>query len=159
MNAAKPSESKFEAQTGAARQEPAARPPAAAAAPGRAGDRAGGEGAASLDGFADSTAVRPSLKILAGDDWGSVPTLLNAAQIELPLDLRGREFVLVVEASGRVREVQPIQKSLRKKTIAREVERAPVQAWQEKADKDSEALRSLRFVPGDRARRLRVSVE
>ena len=84
---------------------------------------------------------------------------MNAAQIELPLDLRGREFVLVVEASGRVREVQPIQKSLRKKTIAREEERAQVQAWQEKADKDSEALRSLRFVPGDRARRLRVSVE
>jgi hypothetical protein len=158
MNAAKPSESKFEAQSGAARQAAAPRPPAAAAQ-GRVGEKAGGEGAYALDGVADSAAARPSLKILAGDDWGSVPTLLNAAQIDLPLDLRGREFVIVVEASGRVREVQPIQKSLQKRTVAREEERAQVQAWQEKADKDSEALRSLRFVPGDRPRRLRVSVE
>ena len=159
MNAAKPSESKFEAQSGAARQQSAPRAPAAAAAQGRVGEKAGGEGAYALDGVADSAAARPSLKILAGDDWGSVPTVLNAAQIDLPLDLRGREFVLVVEASGRVREVQPIQKGLQKKTAAREEERAQVQAWQEKADKDSEALRSLRFVPGDRPRRLRVSVE
>lgn len=159
MNAAKPSESKFEAQTGAARQQSAPRDPAAAAAQGRVAEKAGGEGAYARDGVADSAAARPSLKILAGDDWGSVPTVLNAAQIDLPLDLRGREFVLVVEASGRVREVQPIQKSLQKKTVAREEERAQVQAWQENADKDSEALRNLRFVPGDRPRRLRVSVE
>ena len=158
INAAKPSESKFEAQSGAARQAAAPRPPSAAAG-GRVGEKPGGEGAYALDGVADSAAARPSLKILAGDDWGSVPTLLNAAQIDLPLDLRGREFVLVVEASGRVREVQPIQKGLQKKTAAREEERAQVQAWQEKADKDSEALRNLRFVPGDRPRRLRVSVE
>lgn len=159
VNAAKPSESKFEAQTGAARQAAAPRAPAAAAAAGRVGEKAGGEGAYALDSVGDSAAARPSLKILAGDDWGSVPTLLNAAEIDLPLDLRGREFVLVVEASGRVREVQPIQKSLQKKTTAREEERAQAQAWKEKVDKDSEALRSLRFVPGDRPRRLRVSVE
>jgi hypothetical protein len=159
VNAAKPSESKFEAQTRATRQESAPPPPAAAGAAGRFGEKAGGEGALLLDGVSDASAARPSLKILAGDDWGSVPALLNAAQIDLPLDLRGREFVLVVEASGRVREVQPVQKSLRKKTAAREEERGQVQAWQEKADKDSEALRSLRFVPGDRPRRLRVSVE
>jgi Putative zinc-finger len=159
VNAAKPSESKFEAQARATRQESAPGPPAAAAAAGRLGERAGGEGAPLLDGVSDASAARPSLKILAGDDWGSVPALLNAPQIDLPLDLRGREFVLVVEASGRVREVQSVQKNLRKKTAAGEEERAQAQVWQEKADKDSEALRSLRFVPGDRPRRLRVSVE
>jgi hypothetical protein len=159
LNAAKPSERKLQAQAGSMNQEAAPGPPAAAAGAGRVGEKAGGEGAYSVDGLADQSAARPRLKIIAGDDWGSVPALLNAAQIDLPLDLRGREFVLVVEASGRVREIQPVQKSLRKKTAAREEERAQVQAWQEKADKDSEALRSLRFVPGDRPRRLRVSVE
>ena len=159
LTSAKPSERKLQAQAGSMNQEVAPAPPAAAAGAGRVGEKAGGEGALLLDGVSDSSAARPSLKILAGDDWGSVPALLNAAQIDLPLDLRGREFVLVVEASGRVREVQPVQKSLRKKTAAREEEHAQVPAWQERADKDSEALRSLRFVPGDRPRRLRVSVE
>jgi putative zinc finger protein len=160
VNAAKPSESKFEAQTGLTRQESGPPPQAAAAAAGRVAEKAGGEGGVSLDGFSDSSAARPNLKILAADEWGSVPLVVNARDFDLPADMRGREFVLLVEASGRVRDVRATEKrSLKKKTAARDDERAQDPALEEKTDKGPEALRSLRFAPGDRPRRLLVRVE
>ncbi|HTD52161.1 MAG TPA: zf-HC2 domain-containing protein [Thermoanaerobaculia bacterium] len=171
MDEAKPSESKFEAQA-RSRQESAPRPAAAAAAPGRGaapppavvagrvGERAGGEGGNLVDGVSDSSAARPSLKIVAGDDWGSVPVVVNAADVDLPPDLRGREFVLVVEASGRVRDVRAAEKhSTRKKIASRDEERGQGAVLEEKANKGFESLRSLRFAPGDRPRRLLVHVE
>ena len=140
-------ESKPEAPAAAQRKT---NPPALA-------DRAGGEGSLSSNLALDSSTIRSRLDITAIDEAGAAPPLLNGTEVELPAELHGRDFRLIVETSGRVREVTPIETGLRKKSILRqEPARSDAAPAEEKA---AHPLKTLRFQPGDRPRILRVLVE
>jgi len=144
---AQPVESKPEAPAAAQRT---ANSPAPA-------DRAGGEGSLSSNLSLDSSATRVHLDITAADEAGAAPLLLNGAHVELPTELHGREFRLIVETTGHVREVTAIDTGLRKKAILRqEAARSDAGAAEEKA---AHPLKALRFEPGDRPRILRVRIE
>ncbi|MEP6768457.1 MAG: hypothetical protein ABJC61_07305 [Acidobacteriota bacterium] len=125
----------------------AAQAPADAIAPKsamRASERAGGEGTAT--GFAD--APRPvRLVVVQADGAGSPPELVAARDVDVPAALRGRSFILVVDAAGRVRQAAPER---------------PAPAQEAAADGRKEellSLLSLRFAPGDRQRRLLLRIE
>ncbi len=138
-----------------ARSSFAPAPRAKAAAPAlrrqvTAGEPAGGEsGAASA---MDSLAAPPRISVSAMDGQGAPPALTSLPSDERFAPLRGQEFVLVVEAQGRVREVLP---SSGDGFLARR-DAATAQANQTGA---IDALRALRFAPGDRPRRLVVRIE
>jgi hypothetical protein len=114
-------------------------------------ERSGGEGA-----LAPSTAsVEPGaparLVIQALDGEGSVPAVASPDASEMLAGLRGHHYFLLVEAGGRVREARPEgKKSPGTRSRARESvqsESAPPPVW------------NLRFMPGDRPRRLLLRVE
>lgn len=124
-------------------------------------DPAGGEAGAS------ATAGRgPALRLLvtALDSQGAPPPLEVGVADDRLAPLRGQEFVLLIESQGRVRSVSPsrarAEDSLNKKDRADAAvdARGDLDANAEKSP-DLEALRELRFRPGDRPRRLLVRVE
>ncbi|MEP7132774.1 MAG: zf-HC2 domain-containing protein [Acidobacteriota bacterium] len=119
-----------------------------AAAPGsaRASERAGGEGA--VAGFADGPGRPVRLLVLQADGAGSPPDLLKSRDGDIPASLRGRSFILVVDAAGRVRNAVPAGEHPREDEAAND------------ARKDEALpLLSLRFAPGDHQRRLLLRVE
>ena len=141
----------------------AAAPSAAAAPPARAAaaplkrsrtlqDSAGGE--ASAPGAAESTivAAEPRLVVISADEERLVPAVAAVPDTGRLAALRGREYVLTVEASGRVRSVE-------RSTSSGFVAPRPQADASAPAANPSEALRGLRFAPGDRPRRLIVRVE
>ena len=101
----------------------------------------------------DSAASPPHLSVRTADGQGAPPALASQPPDQRLTALRGREFILIVDARGRVREVLPQESdgSLSKR------EPATAQAGQVTGAMD--ALRALRFAPGDRPRRLLVRVE
>ena len=109
---------------------------------GRTAERPGGEGAAAR--FAEAPPRPVRLVILEADGAGSPPDLLRPREAVIPTALRGRSFLLMVDAAGRVREA----------AMERQ-EDAPADARKE----DVASLLSLRFTPGDRQRRLLLRVE
>jgi hypothetical protein len=127
--------------------------PAVAQAPRSAvsADAAGGEAGAASGAYAPSEAGE-SVRVLASaaDGLGSAPEVERASGGAGLAAFRGREFILLVESSGRVRSAVPIAPGaklgdLRVKTKSEGEDLSPVLA--------------LRFAASDRARRLRVRLE
>ena len=115
-----------------------------------AAESAGGEAGAA--NAADPIAAAPRLTVRAVDGQGTPPALASRIPEEAFAPLRGREFVLVVEAQGRVRDVLPSSETgFVARSDARMAAAHPPGAL--------DALRALRFAPGDRPRRLVVRVE
>ncbi len=119
-----------------------------AAAPGsaRASERAGGEG--SVAGFAEGPGRPLRLQVLQADGAGSPPELLQTRDGDIPTSLRGRSFILVVDAAGRVKNAVPAGKEPREEEAANDARKD-----------DASPLLSLRFAPGDHQRRLLLRVE
>ncbi len=129
-------------------QAAAAQAPADAIAPKpslRASERAGGEGAAA--GFAHNASRPVRLVVVQADGAGSPPDLVAPRDVDIPAALRGRGFILVVDAAGRVRQAVP------------EKPAAAQEAASDARKEELPSLLSLRFAPGDRQRRLLLRVE
>jgi hypothetical protein len=115
-------------------------------------ESAGGEGAATSSAASAEPASPARLVLVSLDGAGSAPEIVSAGAAERLADLRGRQYYLIVEASGRVREAraESRQERFQKRNKVRdavEIAAAPP------------AVRSLRFRPGDRPRRLLLRVE
>jgi hypothetical protein len=129
-------------------------PRARDAAPPRASkilERSGGEGAAAPSTASAEPGAPARLVIQALDGEGNAPAVLSPDASEMLAGLRGRQYSLLVEAGGRVREARLDGKRPRgARPRARESvasDSAPPSVW------------SLRFTPGDRPRRLLLRVE
>jgi len=115
---------------------------------------AGGEGS-HVSSLASAEPGAPArLVIQALDGEGEAPYVLNPDAAETLSELRGRRYLLLVEASGRVREARldqpkPPAMSSRSRASAGTIETA----------KAPDAVWKLRFRPGDRPRRLLLRVE
>ncbi len=131
----------------------------AASSASRAQERLGGEAAQyqSTKDAGEAGALRLRLEILPMDGGGTPPAIVAGTDNALPTDLRGREFTLIVEAGGRVREVRAAEGKLRKKSLAKEESSRDQLAVSD--EKAPQALKDLRFEPGTRARILRVRIE
>ena len=118
------------------------RRPALAAEVGR--DAAGAEESTAA---AAAPASPLRLKVEAIDGYGSAPPLLAGSRVTMPASYRGHEFILHVDALGRVIEVRPGPARERKEETSRLAAPAPA------------ALSELQFQPGNRPRRLLVRFE
>ncbi len=106
---------------------------------------AGGEGAAAASA-ASAEPGSPALPVLVPlDGEGRAPEIITPRAAELLADLRGRQFVLLVEAGGRVLEARPDGRKLAKTRAAQQV--VP------------QAVRDLRFEPTDRPRRILLRID
>jgi hypothetical protein len=135
----------------------AAAPRAKAAAPAlrkrtTATDLAGGEAGAVSAMDSETVAAPPRLTVRALDGQGAPPALASPVSDARFAPLRGSEFVIVVETQGRVRSVQPSSGD-------GFLERTDALSAPAKQTEALEALRALRFAPGDRPRRLVVRIE
>ena len=126
-------------------------PQAAAAAPPQPAG-AGGEGDAFARSDAPAAPMRFSVREI--DGFGAPPALLSDARLELPPGERGREYVLVVDAQGTVRQVSRASSedsapppSARERRIARAEAATPA------------PLSRLRFAPGNHPRKLLVRID
>jgi len=100
---------------------------------------------------AGEESVDVHLTIRAIDGEGTAPELASTPSDDRLAALRGREFILIVESGGRVLSVQAVSEG---KTSKDEAAAAPPAA-----DDAPAVLRELIFQPGDRSRRLTVSVQ
>ena len=113
---------------------------------------AGGEAGAANSTYFDSVVAPPHLTVRALDGQGAPPALTSPGAEERFAPLRGSEFVIVVETQGRVRSVQSSSGD-------GFLERTDAVSAPAKQAEALEALRALRFAPGDRPRRLVVRIE
>ncbi len=112
----------------------------------------GGEGAATSSVASPEPGAPARLVIVSLDGQGNAPEIVSAGAAELLSDLRGRQYFLLVEASGRVREARTngkehLQKRARARDALENTAAAPPSVW------------SLRFRATDRARRLLLRVD
>jgi len=116
----------------------------------RSAEHSGGEGALSATAASaePGSPARPIL--IALDGQGSAPEIITPGAAELLADLRGRQYFLLVEASGRVREARPDGK---KRQPARLKSR---DVFEEAAP---QVVRDLRFQATDRPRRFLLRIE
>lgn len=125
--------------------------------PPTAPEESGGEGSApaSPSFAASELAAAPplSIRITSLDDHGTPPDRIGPVP-ELPLELRGSEYVLVVDSRGVVYDAAPYP--ARRKARADEKAAAPADAIEPALP---EALKRLRFKPSDRPRRLLLQIE
>jgi len=101
----------------------------------------------------DEQRVSVHLVVNAIDGYGEAPEVRETPTDDSLAGLVGREFILLVETGGRVRDVSPSVSanfSLRKEAAAEE---------RSASKKDGGELLGLRFAPSDRPRRLLVKVE
>ena len=126
-------------------------PPASSARSRAATEPVGGEAGAS----AEDAVARPPLRLLVTslDGAGEAPVIVEGPDVARFADLRGREYVLTVEASGRIRSIEP---SIANGFVA--VPNAKTRSSTPAATAVS-PLQELRFAPSDRPRRLAVRVE
>ena len=115
-------------------------------------ERSGGEGSTSASAASVEPGASARLVFIALDGEGTAPALTTPNAGDLLADLRGHEYILLVEAGGRVREVSPsdAKKGLRPRPMARD-------ALSEASAPPT--VRNLRFKPGDRPRRLLLKVQ
>jgi hypothetical protein len=118
----------------------------------RKSESAGGEGAATSSAASAEPGPPARLILVSLDGEGNAPEVVSAGAAERLSDLRGHQYFLIVEASGRVREARTESRKERfqKRNMARdaaEIAAAPASVW------------SLRFRAGDRPRRLLLRVE
>jgi hypothetical protein len=117
----------------------------------RNAERPGGEGAAAPSIASSEIAAPARLVILPLDGGGNPPEILTPDASEALSSLRGRQYLLLVEAAGRVREAKleapasPASRSRAKSAVEGAAAPPPVLG--------------LRFKPGDRPRRLLLRVE
>jgi len=106
--------------------------------------RAGGaeETAAAAEAVPPGKPLKMSFQAI--DGFGSPPTLLSTAHLDLPVDERGREYVVLLDAQGIVRGVTPP---------------SAVRGGAIRQGDASGALFRLRFAAGNRPRRLLVRFE
>lgn len=131
----------------------ARRPPAAATRSRSAVEPIGGEAGAAAE---DAVAVRPPLRLVvtALDGEGEAPAIVEGPDSSRLNELRGREYVLIVEASGRIHSIEP--------SMANGFLAAPSAKTRPSSGDVAFTpgpLQELRFAPGDRPRRLGVKVE
>ena len=112
---------------------------------------AGGEGAAGAV-TAPEDASSPRLLVYPADGGGSAPAIATPGAAQLLAAERGREYFLLVEAGGKVRDARPTGA---KKGFVPE----PEPAAREREVKAPAAVWNLRFAPGDRTRRLLLRIE
>ncbi len=115
-------------------------------------ERSGGEGSASPSAASAEPGSPARLVFIPLDGEGNAPDLATPDAGDLLADLRGHEYILLVEAGGRVREAAPSEarKSARPRAMTRDAATgisAPL------------SVRKLRFKPGDRPRRLLLKVQ
>ncbi len=125
-----------------------------AAPPARPAERLGGEGATGASGaVAESGPPAPALRLVVEsmDGVRSVPDLAPRQTLALPASLKGRTFLVVVDAAGRIRQALPRE--------AGNANAPAMAAEAQEAGADGSALLGVRFQPGDRQRRLLVRVE
>ncbi len=108
------------------------------AAPRMAVEPPGGEAGAGT--AVDLAAPAPRMFVLAADGEGTPPAVVTGLDASRLTVLRGREFVLLVEADGRVRSVA-------------------VPGGSELPGSEADVLRAILFAPGNRPRRLSVRIE
>ncbi len=116
----------------------------------RGAERPGGEGAVSSTAASAETGSLARPFLVALDGQGSAPEIITRGAAELLADLRGRQYFLLVEANGRVREARPDgRKTEEARSKSRDVveEAAPRKVW------------DLRFRATDRPRRLLLRIE
>jgi hypothetical protein len=131
---------------------------APAQAQAQAQEKSGGEGAREQVLVSGETPVldRPSRLIVQQLDGEGSPPELDVRPEEPDLiELRGRSFVLLVDASGHVRDVR---ETALKAAPAPELKRRDAGLAKEK-DSTVDPLKRVRFKPGERPRRLLVRVE
>jgi hypothetical protein len=116
----------------------------------RSAEPSGGEGALSATAASaePGSPARPFL--IALDGQGSVPEIITPGAAGLLADLRGRQYFLLVEASGRVREARP---DGNKRQPARLKSRDVVE------EAAPQVVRDLRFQATDRPRRFLLRIE
>lgn len=147
--------SEVKAQPPARRAEPPAPPAARAldAAPSpllRSAEHSGGEGALSATAASAEPGSPARPLLIALDGQGSPPEIITPGAAKLLADLRGRQYFLLVEASGRVREARP---DGNKRQPARLKSRDVVE------EAAPQAVRDLRFQATDRPRRFLLRIE
>jgi hypothetical protein len=113
---------------------------------------AGGEGAATSSAASSEPGPPARLVLVSLDGAGDAPEIVSAGAAERLSDLRGRQFILIVEASGRVREarVEGRRERFQKRNVTRdaaEIAAAPP------------SVSGLRFRPADRPRRILLRIE
>ncbi len=117
----------------------------------RSPEASGGEGAATSSAASPEPGAPARLVIVSLDGQGDAPEILSAGAAELLADLKGRQYFLLVEASGRVREARTnVKERLQKRARGKDAVEgaaAPPSVW------------GLRFRPTDRARRLLLRVD
>ena len=119
--------------------------------------RAGGEARSEADemaGAREDKAVAVRLTVKALDGLGEPPAVDHAPSDPSLSPLRGTEYVLLVEADGRVREAAPSQPAPR--ALSKPKDAAANAAV---SGEPANLFHDLRFAPGDRPRRLLVRVE
>ncbi len=116
----------------------------------RSAEPSGGEGALSATAASAEPGSPARPYLIALDGQGSAPQIISPGAAELLANLRGRQYVLMVEASGRVREARPDGK---KRQPARLKSRDVVE------EEAPQAVRDLRFQATDRPRRLLLRIE
>ncbi len=114
---------------------------------------AGGEAAA--EGFLEAV-PELRLSVRAVDGQGSAPEVVRTPTEASLAELKGREFLLVVESGGKVRFVE---ERLRERKHDGEDKSAPLEKSKDSRYSAEEVLKQLAFHPGDRSRRLVVTVE
>jgi hypothetical protein len=112
----------------------------------------GGEGAVTSSAASPEPGSPARLVIVSLDGQGNAPEIVSGGAKESLADLRGRQYFLIIEASGRVREASTSSgKSLQKRARAKDA--------LENAPPAPPAVLSLRFRPTDRARRVLLRIE
>jgi hypothetical protein len=109
---------------------------------------------------ARSAAVR--IDVRAADSDGPAPEVERTPSSERLLPLRGREYLLVVEADGAVRGVEPSGRQAETKELLKEKDAFAAQSRPDnklEAASAEDVLRELRFRATGRARRVLVRVQ
>ena len=138
-----------QAQEGARNAAPAPALPRAAKRSMAAGEKVGGEAGALAKEEAQPAELRLDVRSLDAD--GRAPAMLKAPATDRLLPLRGREFVLLVEADGSVRGVLPAKRE-------DEADRRLKDDSAADAEASDAALFELRFRPTGQPRRLLLRV-
>jgi len=150
--------------TSTAASAPVAQPAPAAPRAASDGERSGGEGGYVWQTYDQAKVAGLRLVVSPMDSGGAAPELIPASAVDLPVSLRGQEFVVIVDLAGRVHQVR----SLRQDPAAdgRQADTsnstsASTSANEKRGTKTPAAspLAAIRFHPGAMQRRLLIRLE
>jgi hypothetical protein len=121
------------------------------------GEKQGGEGAAVSTVAERDQEAEPVKLILTAADGGAAPEAIGDTKVVLPPGERGHEYLLVVDAQGRVSEVRRVENLRQRTTNAQRADSAKPALLEEA--QPPQALKELRFRPADRPRVFHVKIE